>query len=102
MSVDENAPAPRVVKAKDQLQNCGLARAAAPDQGDSLTRGNAEREPVYNGGAAIIPERDVLKDDFSAKPRGRNGAREIVDARHGFQHFENALAGNYGIHKLGR
>ena len=62
-AVDQDAALERVVEARDEVDQAGLAGAAAADQGDGLAGLGADRDVLEDDVAGLVAEGDMLQVD---------------------------------------
>ncbi len=91
MAVDQDAAARRVVKARHEVGDGRLARAAAADQGDDRAAGHDDVEVADDRPAFAVLELDVLEADLVDDARGVDGVGPVGLVVGHRQHFEHAL-----------
>ena len=90
-AVDEDAALGRIVKARDEVGDGRLARAAASDERDDRAAGHRDVEVEDDGPALAVFELDAFERDLVDDLGRRSRVRPVrLVIRHG-QHFEHAL-----------
>lgn len=79
MAVDRNRAALRFVKAQEQVDDGGFARAAAADQADFFAGFDVQIKAVEERFACFVGEIDVIKLDFASGDFKRQGLRFVED-----------------------
>ena len=80
MAVQGNAAGGGVVKARDEVGDSALARAAAPDNREGAAGRDVDVQVADDRSAAVITETDVLVAEFSARPLDRYRAGLFFDS----------------------
>ncbi len=91
-AVDQDGASGDVVKARQQVDQRGLAGAAAPDDRDHLSGAHGQRHVAQDRRCRIfVTKVDVAEFDGVLEWRERSGAGQLEHLGVGVQHLEDAL-----------
>jgi hypothetical protein len=92
-AVDGDAPLARIVRAAEQAECRGLARAGGTDERDRAAGAHAERKVLERRMRCVVAERHVFERDLAADGRQVGRARLFVQRRRRVEHGEEIAEG---------
>ncbi len=69
VAIEQDAPARRIVKARDEREQRAFARAGAADEGDGLARRDAQVDPVEDRAARGVATKATFSKTIAAPRR---------------------------------
>ena len=98
VAVEADDPPVGIVKAHEQLHQCGLAAAGVPHQGDGFSLADVEGDVLDRHLVSLIRERDRLEGDAAVGVgRGQDRPGRFDHLRQRVDDFEKPLAGSQGV-----
>jgi hypothetical protein len=101
-AVDQHPPLPRVVEARDQSAERGLAGARRPRQRHALPGCDPQRDAAQRRTVVAVRERDALERDVAARAAAVMGARPLLEDLVLGEQLRDALRARHRGGDLGR